>query len=140
LLHTAPMTPLPPPCALHEISALIGRAEELLREAEAAWPQLLVIAAGGVESRETDALEDLLHVATHETASQLGLALQEMTRHLARLELRRQYTMFSPAEFDMIVARGWSTPLVGELHGAHPAISLREFSALVKRLCAEWGS
>jgi hypothetical protein len=62
------MIPVPTPCALTEVSRLIGRAEELLREAEAAWPQVLVIATSIVERLETDALEDLLRVATLETA------------------------------------------------------------------------
>jgi len=135
--------------SLAEIIALIEKAVALLSSAEGAWPQavedelvgtaLIGAAFVGTAAPEVPAIEELLHVATHETASALSFTLQDIQSLLARLSIRAKYKMFSNERFDKIVSRGWSTSLVSELHKQHPEISLAELSALVKSLCADWG-
>jgi hypothetical protein len=130
--------------SLAEILASIEQAVALLSSAERAWPgavesESASAAFVGAAAPEVPAIEELLHVATHETANTLALTLQDIQSLLARLRIRAKYKMFSHEQFDKIASRGWSTSLVSELHKQHPEISLVELSALVKGLCAQWG-
>ena len=122
--------------ALDAVLAQIRQAQSLLSVAEQAWPHVLECA----DAPEAALLEDLLHIATHETQSHLGFLVQDIDGLLARLALRRKYAQFSHAEIDRIVAQGWSTPLVQSLHDAHPDLPLAELSAAAKELCREWAA
>jgi len=111
----------------------------LLRAVERAVPQAMENAHLRAHPREAAAIEDLFHVATHETESQLGFVLQDIERLLDQVSVRERYPMFRYEEVDHIVAAGWSTTLVRELHEHHPEVPLRTLSAQVKGLCTEWG-
>jgi len=125
--------------SLAALLAQLQHAAALLRDAERAWPRALAQAGLQAHAAEVAAIEDLLHVATHETESQLGFLLQDIDRLLAQVALRKQYDMFQYEEVDRIVASGWSAPFVRELHRDHPSIPIGTLSAQVKGLCADWG-
>ena len=127
------------PTSLADILAQLREAAGLLRSAERLWPEVLAQSKLQTYVREAAAIEDLLHVATHETENQLGFVLQDIERVLARVALRKQYDMFQYEEIDRIVATGWSTNFVRELHKNHPAVPIRTLSAQVKGLCTDWG-
>lgn len=122
-----------------EIVVLIEKAIGLLTDAEGEWSNAVESEFEGAKTREILAIEELLHVATHETASTLAFAVQDLHSLLARLDVRAKYKMFSGEQFDRIVSQGWSTSFVKELHKQHPNTSLVELSVLVKEICAEWG-
>lgn len=124
--------------SLPEVLALLRQAGALLRQAECAWPEALE-SAGFAAMPETPILEDFLHRATHEADTELGFIVQDIERLLERIEIRRAYAIFDRDALDRIVACGWSTTLVREIHEAHPTIPLAELSRLIKDLCARWG-
>jgi hypothetical protein len=92
-----------------------------------------------VEEPEATRLDELLHMATHESASALAFLLQDIEGVLSRVRVRRKFAMFTRSQFDRIIERGWSTGLAREMRKELPALSLAELSAQIKRLCEEWG-
>ena len=114
-------------------------AASLLEVAERDWPDALRAELPDEEMPEVSQVEELLHVATHETASALAMTLQDIDALLQRVQLRRRFAIFSGEQFDRIVREGWSTRLAAELRGEIPSISLAEISAHVRQLCTDWG-
>jgi hypothetical protein len=125
--------------SLAEAIALIESAAALLAKAESLWPKAIDGAFPAPPPPEAALIEELLHVATHETGNTLGFMLQDMKHLLMRVALRAKYPMFDARQIDEIVQRGWSTGFIHELHASHSSMSLAELSALVKSLCTEWG-
>jgi hypothetical protein len=111
---------------------------ELLDVAEQAWPEALRVKLAGSGVPELSELEELLHCATHETASSLAFLVHDIEALLARVEVRKKFALFTHEQFDRIVLQGWSLSLVQDLHSELPSSSLSELSGQVSRLCLEW--
>ena len=108
-----------------------------LEAAEYRWEEAI---EGFPNIAETSQLAGLLHAASHETGSVLGMWVQDIEALLARIEVRERFSIFSPSQFEAIVARGWSTGLIKELSPHFPELGLPKLSAEVKRLCAAWSA
>lgn len=121
-----------------EVISLIEEAARLLGNAEHQCGRAIREAGLPENAPELAALEERLHMATHETCSALGFALHDIQGLLARLDLRKKYAVFALEHFQRIAEQGWSTPLVHELHQSYSSLSLPELSALVKSLSEEW--
>lgn len=124
--------------SLSEIVDLIEKARNLLAQAECLWPDILEQELGASNLPEVTVVEELLHMATHEEASTLAFAIQDIETLLARVAVKSKYRVFDSQQFQYIVSSGWSTRLANELHEQIPQISLPELSALIKDMCAEW--
>jgi hypothetical protein len=125
--------------SLPEVISLIEGAATILGNAECKWERALRDANLPQDAPEFAALEERLHVVTHENRSVLELSLLEIEGLIARLNLRRKYAVFDFDRFQRITEHGWSTPLVYELHQRYSSLSLHELSALIKGLSKEWG-
>jgi len=71
--------------SLADLLAQLREAAALLLGAERAWPPALEKADLQAYGAEAEAIEELLHVATHETGNQLGFMLQDIDGLLARV-------------------------------------------------------
>ena len=128
---------------LNEVIDRLKQAQALLESAGASYADAFMAETGGLASVDRDQLEELLHIATHETASSLGLTLQEIFTLRQRLAIRRRYGIFTEPEFERIISQGWSTRLVRELHNSMAegsAPDQKTLSALVKAVQQEWQS
>jgi hypothetical protein len=125
--------------SLAEIIALLERAASLLASADHTWWEAAERELGGIDAPEVAEIKERLHSATHEAGTQLEGDIWDIRQLLARLDVRARYEMFSNEQFAHIVSHGWSTALVYAIRGQHPDLSLAELSALVKRVCADWG-
>jgi hypothetical protein len=79
------------PTSLAEIIVLIERAAGLLTSAEGAWLPAVETELSGMTAPEVAAIEELFHVATHETANALAFTVQDIQNLLARLAVRAKY-------------------------------------------------
>lgn len=125
---------------LEETLAQVTQATELLRSVEGGFPEGLAGELGPESTPEAAAIEELLHIATHELSSTLGFILQDIRHLQMRGELRRKFAQFSVDRIESIVAQGWSMGLVRELHRELPDLPLKELSAEIRSLCDEWAA
>ena len=109
----------------------------LLEGADRDWPDALQ-AELSRDAPEVSRIEDLLHAATHETASTLAMTLQDIESLLQRVQLRRKFALFSAERLERIVREGWSTRLAADMHKEFPSMTLAELSTQMKELCTEW--
>lgn len=128
---------------LHEVIERLEQAQALLEAAGASYVDAFMAETSGLASLDRERLEELLQIATHETATSLGFTLQDIRTLRQRLAVRRRYAIFTEPEFEKIILRGWSTRLVKELHesmapGSAP--DLKALSALVRALEQDWQS
>jgi hypothetical protein len=135
-VRVAEMTTIPE--SMVGIVGQLRAAIAQLESAERAWPKALDAAHSRSEPPEIAKMEELLHSATHETASELAFTLWHLESLLLRVSLRDRFKIFTASQFDRVVQQGWSTALVQELAKEHPSVSLIEFSELIKELWSEW--
>jgi hypothetical protein len=88
-------------------------------------------------SKVIDALEERLHVLTHENASAMALDLQDVQKKLAELETMMEFEQFSQEEIEIIMREDWSLGLVKKIHAsvnARKKVSLETSSSDIKKL------
>jgi hypothetical protein len=124
--------------SLAEILRDVNHSIALLEGADRDWPDALGAELPGRDVPEVSRIEDLLHAATHETATTLALTLQDVEVLLQRVRLRRKFSTFSAAQLERIVREGWSTRLAADMRTEFPSMTLAELSAHMKELCTDW--
>ncbi|HSA97438.1 MAG TPA: hypothetical protein VLJ16_15410 [Acidobacteriota bacterium] len=126
------------PRTLEDILEDLRIAESILSTADHEWLDALQAEWPDAKEPEIAEVEEVLHYATHETGSELGLRIEQIKRLMALARFRRRFAIFSREQLDRIVKQGWSTTLAHELHKDFPGLSLKELSDQIKELCAEW--
>jgi hypothetical protein len=119
------------PLALDEIIQLLKSALAELESAEAGWPSALSRVSRLPNSEESQALEELLHEATHDIGSRLGFYINDIETLIAKQQIRSRFAQYSNEQFEQIAQQGWSLKLVRELHKAIPSMSLDDHSSAV---------
>lgn len=119
---------------LDAILLQLNKALDLLQAAEEAWPQALPPEEAGSQSSE--ALEALLHIATHEIGSHLAFCLQDLDTVRQRMAIRAAYPQYTDTQFSEMAREGWSLQRVKRMHEALPAISLAEHSLAIRTIHA----
>jgi hypothetical protein len=90
-------------------------------------------------SKAIDALEERLHVLTHENASAIALDVQDVQKQLAELEIMTKFEQFSQEEIEMIMKADWSLGLVKKIYtsaNARNKVSLEQVSSDIKKVQA----
>lgn len=88
-------------------------------------------------SKAIDALEERLHVLTHENANAIALDVQDVQKKLAELEIMTKFEQFSQDEIEMVMKEKWSLGLVKKIHASvneRTKMSLEQVSSDIKKL------
>ena len=94
-------------------------------------------------SRDRDLIQEVFHVATHEAATTIGFALNDIETLIQRLEIRAAHSDFTPDQFQFIVATPWSTTMIAQLLaqlGDDSDHSLATLSPVVKEIQGKWNA
>jgi hypothetical protein len=118
-----------------EILRRVGNAVKELDTASSLLP--MEDTSGERLSKTVDALEERLHVLTHENATAIALDLQDIQKQLTKLDIRLEFSTFSEDEFEMIEGEEWSLGLVKKIHASvneRNKVSLEQVSGDIKKL------
>jgi hypothetical protein len=96
------------------IDSVVDQLTDAMRRVSAAAPEQELDGA----APDVVTLNELISVATHETASTIAFLLGDIRALQSRLRLREAFAEFTDDQFDIIVSQGWSLDLVNVLPSA----------------------
>jgi hypothetical protein len=120
---------------LDDIVQLLKSAHADLCSAEFSLSQIADLP--NLNSEESQALEELLHQATHELGGSLGFYINDIETLISRQQIRSSFAQYSNEQFNQIAQQGWSLGLVRELHDAIPSISLEDHSSAIRAIISQ---
>jgi len=127
---------------LTPLSDLLERLKGVVASLESiagSWPEALRAELPSLPQPEATRLEELLDLASHETAGTLAFVLHDIEGLLERARLRAKFDLFTSEQIDRIVSQGGSLALLQDLHSEIPSLTLPELSARVQELAEAWG-
>jgi hypothetical protein len=131
---------------LELLTEKLTQAERLLREVEHEYGHVLAQAFADAQSQGIACLDrqiahEILHIASHETGTTVGFALQDLQLICKRLEIRLQYPFLTDRLFDRIITTQWSVHLVKEVEeqlATLDSMPIQETSTVIKKIQSEW--